>query len=196
MHMHSLNWLAILVAAIACMILGFVWYSPLLFAKPWTREMGYGLNDKAEMDEMRKHAGPAYAGSFVAALIAAFTLALILHGMSAESLDFGLMASFHIWLGFVATVQFTGALFAKQSMKLFAINTGYQLVCYLVMGAILCPLEITVPASSAKAGPSCGPSRAFSRRLAGTAVAGVPYPNVGRPEDCHVNPHTPAYAYC
>jgi hypothetical protein len=34
-------------------------------------------------------------------------------------------------------VQFTGALFAKQSMKLFAINTGYQLVCYLVMGAIL-----------------------------------------------------------
>ena len=72
-----------------------------------------------------------------AALIAAFTLALILHGMRAESLHFGLMASFHIWLGFVATVQFTGALFAKQSMKLFAINTGYQLVCYLVMGTIL-----------------------------------------------------------
>jgi hypothetical protein len=47
------------------------------------------------------------------------------------------MASFHIWLGFVATVQFTGALFMKQSMKLFAINTGYQLVCYLVMGVIL-----------------------------------------------------------
>jgi len=137
MHMHSLNWLAILVAAIASIILGFVWYSPLLFARPWTREMGYDLNDKAKMDEMRKHAGPAYAGSFVAALIAAFTLALILHGMRAETLHFGLMASFHIWLGFVATVQFTGALFARQSMKLFAINTGYQLVCYLVMGMIL-----------------------------------------------------------
>jgi len=25
----------------------------------------------------------------------------------------------------------------KSSMKLLAINTGYQLVCYLVMGAIL-----------------------------------------------------------
>src|SRR6516225_8636059 len=115
------------------MIVGFVWYSPVLFAKPWTREMGYDLNDKAKMAEMRKHAGPAYAGSFVAALIAAFTLALILHGMRAESLHFGLTASFHIWLGFVATVQFTGALFARQSMKLFAINTGYQLACYLVM---------------------------------------------------------------
>ncbi|HEY6945211.1 MAG TPA: DUF1761 domain-containing protein [Candidatus Acidoferrum sp.] len=137
MHMHSLNWLAILVAAIASMVLGFLWYSPLLFAKAWTREMGYDINDKTKMDEMRKSAVPAYAGSFVASLIAAFTLALILHGMRAESLHFGLMASFHIWLGFVATVQFSGALFAKQSMKLFAINTGYQLVCYLVMGAIL-----------------------------------------------------------
>jgi len=137
MHMHSLNWLAILVAAISAMVLGFLWYSPLLFAKAWTREMGYDPNDKAKMDEMRKGAGPAYAGSFVASLISAFTLALILHGMRADSLHFGLMASFHIWLGFVATVQFTGALFAKQSMKLFGINTGYQLVCFLAMGAIL-----------------------------------------------------------
>lgn len=137
MHMHSLNWLAILVAAVSTMVLGFLWYSPLLFANAWTREMGYDLNDKAKMDEMRKSAGPAYAGSFVASLISAFTLALILHGMRADSLHFGLMASFHIWLGFVATVQFTGALFAKQSMKLFAINTGYQLVCFLAMGTIL-----------------------------------------------------------
>lgn len=137
MHMHSLNWLAILASAIASMVLGFLWYSPLLFAKAWTREMGYDPNDNAKMDEMKKSAGPAYAGSLAASLLSAFTLALILHGMRADSLHFGLMASFHIWLGFVATVQFTGALFAKQSMKLFAINTGYQLVCYLVMGAIL-----------------------------------------------------------
>ena len=40
-------------------------------------------------------------------------------------------------LGFVATVQLTSALFMKQSMKLFTINTGYQLVCYLIMSAIL-----------------------------------------------------------
>ncbi|PYT97706.1 MAG: hypothetical protein DMG38_18630 [Acidobacteria bacterium] len=136
MHMHSLNWLAILAAAISTMILGFLWYSPFLFGKAWAREMGYDLKDKAKMDEMRKSAGPAYAGSFVASLISAFTLALILHGLRAESLHFGLMASFHIWLGFVATVQFTGALFTKQSLKLFAINAAYQLVCYLLMGAV------------------------------------------------------------
>ena len=137
MGMHSLNWLAILAAAVSTMVLGFVWYSPLLFAKPWMREMGYDPNDKAKVQEMQKSAGPAYGGSFVASLISAFTLALIFHGLRAESLHFGLLASFHIWLGFVATVQFTDALFAKKSMKLLAINTFYQLACYLVMGAIL-----------------------------------------------------------
>jgi len=137
MHMHNLNWLAILAAAISTMGVGFLWYSPLLFAKAWVREMGYDPNDKARMDEMKKSAGPAYAGSFLASIVSAFTLALILHGLRAESVPFGLMVGFHVWLGFVATVQLTGALFAKQSMKLLAINTGYQLVCYLVMGAIL-----------------------------------------------------------
>ncbi len=137
MHMHSLKRLAILVAAISTMVVGFLWYSPRLFAKPWMKEMGYDPNDKAKTEEMKKSAGPAYGGSFVASLISAFTLALVLHGLRAVDLHFGLMASFHIWLGFVATVQFTGALFTKQSMKLFAINTGYQLVCYLVMGTIL-----------------------------------------------------------
>jgi Protein of unknown function (DUF1761) len=137
MHMHSLNYWAILVAAISTIVVGFLWYSPLLFAKLWMKEMGYDPNDKAKTEEMKKTAGPAYAWSFVASLLSAFTLALILHGLRAEDLNFGLMVSFHVWLGFVATVQLTGALFSKQSMKLFGINTGYQLVCYLVMGTIL-----------------------------------------------------------
>lgn len=137
MQFHHLNWLAILASAVATMVVGFIWYSPVLFAKPWMREMGYDPNDKAKNQEMQKSAGPAYLGSFIASLISAFTLALFLHWLRVESLHFGLATGFHVWLGFVATVQFTAALFAKQSMKLFAINTGYQLVCYLAMGAIL-----------------------------------------------------------
>jgi hypothetical protein len=137
MSFHHLNFLAVLVAAISTMLVGFLWYSPLLFAKPWMREMGYDLNDQAKTEEMKKSAGPAYAGSLMASLVSAFVLALFLHWMRAEGAQVGAMTGFHVWLGFVATVQFTAVLFTKQSMKLFAINTGYQLVCYLVMGAIL-----------------------------------------------------------
>ncbi len=137
MHFHNINLLAVLVAAVSTMVVGFLWYSPLLFAKPWMKEMGYDPNDKARMEEMKKSAGPAYGGSFLASLISAFILALFLHEMRVESLHIGLLVGFHAWLGFVATVQFTSALFTKQSMKLFGINTGYQLVCYLAMAAIL-----------------------------------------------------------
>src|SRR4029077_4153639 len=91
MHIHSLNWRAILVAGISAMVVGFLWYSPLLFAKAWMREMGYDPNDKARMEEMKKTAGPAYGGSFVASLLSAFTLALILRGLRAEVLHMGLM---------------------------------------------------------------------------------------------------------
>ena len=137
MHFHNLNLLAVLVAAIATMPIGFLWYSPLLFANPWMSEMGYDPNDKARIQEMQKSAGPSYLVAFLASLVSAFILALFFHEMHVQRLEFALLTSAHIWLGFVATVQLTGALFAKQSMRLFAINTGYQLVCYLVMGAIL-----------------------------------------------------------
>jgi hypothetical protein len=135
--MHQLNWLAVLVAAVSSMIVGFLWYSPMLFARPWMREMGYETDDQARVQEMRKGAGRAYLGSMIAGLITAFTLALFLEALHVQDLHVGLAVSFHSWLGFVATVQLTGALFTKQSMKLFGINTGYQLVCFLVMGAIL-----------------------------------------------------------
>lgn len=137
MILHHVNLLAVLVAAIASMLVGFVWYSPVLFAKAWVREMGYDITDKAKMEEMKKSAGPAYLGSFVAAVLSAFVLGLVFHWTRVTGLHHGLGLAFHIWLGFVATVQFTNALFMKQSKTLFAINTGYQLVCYLVMGAIL-----------------------------------------------------------
>jgi hypothetical protein len=57
-HMHNLNLLAVLVAAISTMVVGFLWYSPILFAKPWMREMGYDPDDKAKTKEMQKSAGP------------------------------------------------------------------------------------------------------------------------------------------
>ena len=137
MHMHHLNLLAIFVAAISTMLVGFLWYSPFLFAKPWMREMGYDPNDKASADKMRKSAGPAYTASLIASLVSAFVLAIFFHEMHVQGLEYGLLVGSHVWLGFVATVQLTSALFMKQSMKLFTINTGYQLVCYLIMSAIL-----------------------------------------------------------
>lgn len=133
----GINFLAVFVAAVVCMVLGFLWYSPMLFARPWMRLMGIDCDDKAKLAEMQKGAGKLYALSFVASLVSAIVLAKIITVTTVITIPYGMKIGFAVWLGFVATVQLTGALFSKQPFKLFLINTGYQLVCYLAMGALL-----------------------------------------------------------
>ena len=137
MTLMNVNLWSVLVAAIATMVVGFVWYSPLLFARPWMIAMGYDPENKAKLEEMRKSAGKSYALSFVASLISAFILAKIINAMTINMALYGLKIGFAVWLGFVTTVQLTAKLFGNQPTKLYLINTGYQLVCYLAMGTIL-----------------------------------------------------------
>lgn len=137
MHFLGVNLWAVIVSALATMVVGFLWYSPALFAKPWTILMGYDPNDKAKMDEMRKSAGPSYMMSLIASVLSALVLGKIIAVSGTVGAVDGLKIGLVVWLGFVTTVQFTNALFSRQPNKLYLINTGYQAVCYVAMGAIL-----------------------------------------------------------
>jgi Protein of unknown function (DUF1761) len=138
MHiLGGVNLWAVLVSALATMVAGFLWYSPVLFAKPWMVLMGYDPNDKAKIAEMQKSAGPSYALSLVASVLTAIVLGKIIVVAHVNTPLYGMKIGFAAWLGFVTTVQLTNALFSRQPTKLYLINTGYQLVCYLAMGAIL-----------------------------------------------------------
>jgi surface polysaccharide O-acyltransferase-like enzyme len=137
MHVMGVNVWAVLASALATMVVGFLWYSAVLFARPWMVLMGYDPNDKTKIAEMQKSAGPSYAMSFVASIIAAAVLGKIISVMTVSTALYGMKVGLAVWLGFVTTVQLTNSLFSRQPAKLYAINTGYQLVCYLAMGAIL-----------------------------------------------------------
>jgi len=75
--------------------------------------------------------------SLVASLVSAAVLGKIIAVATISSPLYGMKVGLAVWLGFVTTVQLTNALFSRQPAKLYAINTGYQLVCYLAMGAIM-----------------------------------------------------------
>src|SRR5450432_3971281 len=137
MMLMGVNLWAVLAGALATMVVGFLWYSPVMFARPWMVLMGFDPNDKARLEEMRKGASAMYALSLVASVLAAAVLSKIVVIAGANSAFYGMKIGLAIWLGFVTTVQLTGAQFSKQPAKLYMINTDYQLVCYLVMGAIL-----------------------------------------------------------
>jgi hypothetical protein len=137
MHFLGVNLWAALVSALATMVVGFLWYSPMLFAKRWTILMGYDPNDKAKIAEMQKSAGPSYAMSLVASILSAMVLGKIIEVANVTTVPYGMEIGLAVWVGFVTTVQLTNALFSRQRAGLYLINTGYQLVCYLAMGAIL-----------------------------------------------------------
>jgi hypothetical protein len=137
MLLMCVNCWAVLGSAVATMVIGFLWYSPFLFAKPWMVAMGYDPEDKARIAEMRKGAGLKYGISFLASLLSAFILGKIIFHLAISTSLYGMKAGLGVWAAFVMTVQLTDKLFTNKPWNLFLINTGYQLACYLAMGAIL-----------------------------------------------------------
>lgn len=137
MLLMCVNFWAVLGSAVATMVIGFLWYSPFLFAKPWMVAMGYDPEDKARIAEMQKSAGPKYGVSFLASILSAFILGKIIFHLAISTALYGMKAGLAVWAAFVMTVQLTDKLFSNKPWNLFLINTGYQLACYLAMGAIL-----------------------------------------------------------
>jgi hypothetical protein len=130
----NVNLLAVLVAAIANMALGFLWYSPVLFGKQWMSLMGLTAKNMAEA---KKKMGMLYVLSFVATLITGYVLAVMTQTTQVLTVLEGLQLGALLWIGFIGPVQFTDVVFAGRPWKLYLINTGYQFIAMLVMSTIL-----------------------------------------------------------
>ncbi|CAN5144190.1 DUF1761 domain-containing protein [soil metagenome] len=126
----SVNWLAVIIAAVVRFMIGGAWYMPL-FGKRW-REL-QGIPEGASQAGL----GQAMAVGFVGDLVMAYILArFVIHYGAVGILD-GLLVAFMAWLGFVATIMVGLIYYEKKPPELVAINLGYQLVSMLAMGIIL-----------------------------------------------------------
>ncbi|MBI4836746.1 MAG: DUF1761 domain-containing protein [Candidatus Abawacabacteria bacterium] len=134
MPLVTINYLAVLVAAIAAMVIGAVWYSPLLFGKPWMKLMGWS---EAKMKEKPASAGKAMAGMAVFALVMAYVLAHFVDYTAATTWAQGVITAFWLWLGFVVTTISSQSLFENRPWGLFWISAAYYLVSLAVMAVIL-----------------------------------------------------------
>lgn len=133
----EINYLAVLVAAVANMILGAWWFSPAGFGKAWMKEMGFTQDDIEKAK--KKGMGKSYALMFVGALVMAYVLAYIIGVFAPLPMPLvdGALAGFWTWLGFIATVGLGMVLWNGKSWKLYSITMGYWFVALLIMGAIL-----------------------------------------------------------
>lgn len=129
--MLPLNWWAVLVAALIRMAVGFAWYSPPLFLKPWQAITG------VTPESMRAGLGKAMVIDIIGSLIMAFALANIIVASGITDWLNGAIAGFWVWLGFQATLMVSLWGYENRPLKLIAINLGNNLIALVLMGALL-----------------------------------------------------------
>lgn len=125
----DINYLAVVLAALVPMVLGALWYSPILFADRWMKAVG---RTREELGD----AALGYLLSAVAAVVTSYALARVMRWAEVDDLWNGALVAVLVWLGFVATVLAVTTYFGGRPRELWLINAGYQLVALVLMGAI------------------------------------------------------------
>lgn len=129
----AVNWLAVLVAAVMCFVIGGLWYS-VLFGRPWMRLSGITEEDiEASSGNMALH----YGGAFALYLVAVAVLALVMQAAGAASAGTGLLLGFLVSAGIVAPVSFNNYMFGGRPAALFMIDYGYPVVALTLSGLVL-----------------------------------------------------------
>lgn len=126
-----INHLAVFVCALMSLVIGAVWYSPLLFFRAWKRETGLS-------DEQIANAKPlkTYSITLLLAWIISYNLAFFL-GDGKTNWRWGLAAGLLAGVGWVATMLAIVALFEQRTWRYMLINCGYVTIYFALIGFIL-----------------------------------------------------------
>ena len=127
--MTEINFIAVLVSAIASFMLGAVWYSPVLFMQRWCQETG--VDPAGSIDNPAR----VYGNTFVLTLISALALALLLG--PAPELTTAILSSVVVGVGMIATSMGINYQFALRSLIHWLIDSGFHVARFLVIGLIL-----------------------------------------------------------
>ena len=122
--------LGILLAAIAGMALGGLWYSPLMFGTAWMNAIG------KTHDELEPPLWPM-VGSMIACVITAVALTLIFAATGADTVAKAAGLGLILGIGLVFTAMWSDSLFCGWGRKLLFIQSGYRIAYILLMSVIL-----------------------------------------------------------
>jgi hypothetical protein len=131
MENFYINHLAVFVCALLSLLIGGLWYSPLLFFKAWQRAAGLS-------DEQIGKANPlkTYSLTLFLAWIISYNLAFFL-GDNKTTWRWGIIAGLLAGVGWADTVFVIISLFEQRSLKYILINCGYITVYFALIGFVL-----------------------------------------------------------
>ena len=133
MSFPHVNYLAILVSAVAIFILGGLWYS-VIFKKPWVRLMGI---PEEKMKEGSGAMPVLLLLSFLCGLVISYIEAIIINHFPPMTCARGAFVGTLLWVGFAAPTSFATSIFSMTPKPLWFINSAYNWVSFMVAGMIL-----------------------------------------------------------
>ena len=133
MTFTGVNYIAVIIAALAGFGLGAIWY--MVLAKPWMHAVG---KTEAECKQQQGSAKVVpFAISIVALVIMAWMLAGLMGHLGDITIRGGVISGLFVWLGFVITTLGVNHAFSGAKPMLTLIDGGYWLAVLLIQGAVI-----------------------------------------------------------
>ena len=158
----EINFIALLLAALSTLVVGFIWYHPNVFGTIWMKESGM-TEDKMKGSNMILIFGMSI---FYAFLISFVLQMLVVHqwgamgmiggdptkalpsysafmsdyGTAFRTFKHGALHGFMTGLFFALPVIGVGALYERRSWKYVLIAGGYWVITFMIMGGIICAM--------------------------------------------------------
>jgi hypothetical protein len=128
-YFADLNWLAVLVAALAYFVLGAIWYSNMMFGKAYRAALG--------ITEQGTPNPSLLIINFVGWFISATALGLVGAAAGASTVIDGIVLGLVAGVGFVVVHQVVGGVFDPGRRALMGVNVPYTVPGFVIMGVIL-----------------------------------------------------------
>ncbi len=130
----DLNWLAVLVAALAYFLLGGLWFMPRVFGDAWTAAMGW------EPTEQDKPGAEVYIGPLITCIVSTIAMAMLAQAIGAATVADGIVLGLVAGIGIAGAVLFTTGYFDPKKAKpmvWFGITGGYHALGLLIAAIIV-----------------------------------------------------------
>ena len=133
--LSDLNWLAVVVGAIAYFAIGALWYSPVVFGDMWMAAGGLTQEQTGEGPRVAIYAVP-----LIGSLLSAIALGMLAESTGTDTLGEGLVLGVVAAVSFAFAISLVTATFESTKPKPMvwgAVNAGYHIVGILVAAAII-----------------------------------------------------------
>ncbi|WP_333599481.1 DUF1761 domain-containing protein [Flavobacterium sp.] len=159
----NINWIALLLAALSTLVVGFIWYNPKVFGTIWMKEAGITHEDGKNFNMFK-----IFGLSIVYAFLISFVLQMVVihqfgalgmvggdasiakpsyaafmadYGTAFRSFKHGALHGFMTGLFMIFPVIGTGALYERRSFKYVMVTSGFWMVSFMIMGGIICMMQ-------------------------------------------------------